>query len=1021
MVQARFRPRPGLLALLTIALASGCRQKAPAPPAPRPGVAAQPNSLLPASTEELRQKLDARFRLGPDRRFLRALSDLEAIATGGEWRETSARWSNEHFELVRDGAVVGSITEFPDFPEWYAVLTSAATQALARGAVPLEDGAIAPASQPPVARPGRRRTRARARARATPTAPQPFLMQREALAAAGRVDRAWARGRHTRADLTSAADALASLAFQTADLMEVAERLDARALAVVALARAAGGPDPTRAEALVAEALGYPIAAERLAQGLPSGDPLRAFLQGDDEALERSLTALPSPATEYLSARWRAESGREDPRWKGVGSAPASLPVLALHLSARRANEDLAVSRAAMVLTLLDAGLEAGDPNARSLLSALERAPSPKAREALYARLGAGLRGPPGLFARFEAAVAKLPDGPLLSREARADASFASLDSALDVLARGSDDFRAIPELATPGATPRAQELRHLLETLAEPRPGRVVADRVLDELDTLKTLGATPWVRVLDEVTKSADWSDARLPAQLARIASGLDARPVNRLRLGDAAFTGLRDLRAAERLFRAGLEATHSPSHQLWLASFTGNWDALSSLSQAPRVPPALRAEAVKRLVASGRLPRVEAIARLRGLIGSRDPDAEVRLALSELLGAEGKHAEARAPLGEWLEHKLPDPGLHRPEMATALAREYFLEGDLARAWAAARPAAESWQGDAVRLAARILAAQGKGEEAETLARRLFKHSPGPKSGAVLAEVCWSLGRNSEAAAVLSAPGNVDDWRAIGDGFAQAFSNRPDDATFAALEPLLEAEVDPFGLSKIAFALAENGRHRLAFEVLSRLRHPSAETQLELSLMAYRALKRAGDEDAAREWLSKAVPPAMRNDRLGLRAYRAGTPELLWSLVATPERHDARGELVWLSRALASLDAPPLPPEKRKLLKEHFAAADGPPSHVVGRHLLGREPQSAVLAQVGADSKQACQTAYYLGLKAELERRLEDASDWFRVAGEVGSETDPERAWAVERREAWHRRNQSLAPIPAENPRGS
>lgn len=1007
--------RSGRMVLSLIgALIGACHREEPKPPpapAAQPGVKvdAAPSSLLPSSTKDLRERLDARLRLGPDRRLLRALSDVDAIATDGPWKETTARWVGDRFLLERDGQELGRLSEFADFSESYALLTRAAQQHLGRGTLELEDDVDETSPTRPLALEDR-----------------PFLLQGEAEATLERVERRWAEGLRSRADLQAAALAMASLSFQALDTMELADRLAARALAVVALARAAGGSRPMRAEPLIAWALGYEVAAERLAEALPDGDPLRAFLEQDPQTLWRATRArAASPAARSLWARQRAEAG-DAPTRRWLEDESFEVPELANRLRAGDPGANVEVAIAVAVLA--QAQLTAEEPSVQAARRRVLEARGGRARWLEYRRLGSTLAGDPGHFPRLEKALAELPNGPLFDRGARQDYALAFLYSALDTLGRKLLDARALPELGAGlatelgvGSTPRAAELKHWLETLAQARAGRDASTELVEHLEAMTTLGQGARARIFDELVLAADWRDPESLALAQRLAAGLDARPKNRLRIGDLAVDGLRDLRVGERLYRAGLDSARSPTREVWMAGFTGDWGKLHRVTQGRLLSPSLRATAVLTLLRHRQLSREDAGQRLRGLLRARGNDWAQRQELVSLLEADARYAEARGLLGEWLERKLPEAGHERVLAQTALARQYWLEGDFPEAWVTVAPAVDSAQFDAVRLAALIRAAEGKPAEAEALARGLTKRLPGPRSDTVLAEVLWRVGGHVDAASVLSRPARaigLVDWQGIGDAFSDAFGGRPDAEALLAVDALLGTSIDPFSLSQLAHAVASHGRPQLAFEILSRLRYPGP-AQLELSVAAYQQRRKASDEATARAWLEHAVTPELR-EALAKTALRTKAYELAWTLVPSPTGHSLDADLVWLSRAVATLASDALPAASQTALKQRLQNTEGTHYHRLARYLLGLEDESAVLGLAGRDPRRACEIAYYVGRKAELDQRLDDASDWYRAAVETGATAQGEHRLALEQLAAWHRAGKTLARLAAE-PRAS
>lgn len=61
-------------------------------------------------------------------------------------------------------------------------------------------------------------------------------------------------------------------------------------------------------------------------------------------------------------------------------------------------------------------------------------------------------------------------------------------------------------------------------------------------------------------------------------------------------------------------------------------------------------------------------------------------------------------------------------------------------------------------------------------------------------------------------------------------------------------------------------------------------------------------------------------------------------------------------------------------------------------------------------------CEASYYLGLRAQSEGRLRDASDWYRISIESGLQNMGEYRWAYNQLYLWEGEGKSLERIAAE-----
>ncbi|MBK8694576.1 MAG: hypothetical protein IPN17_20420 [Deltaproteobacteria bacterium] len=203
------------------------------PPAPRIArtVAAPERAVLPATLRELSARLDARYALRPDARFALALQHLASLETPAapapELRPSRDGWS----VLVR-GAPVSTLPRDVTFD---AMLTAAVAFATERD-LPTR---VQLAHEPPP----------RSDALAAP-------MLRDPWAAARAADARWIAGAHRVSDIVALGRALALTAALSRDPLGLGDAVAARSLSALALARAAGSPDPL-GEALLCHAMSY--------------------------------------------------------------------------------------------------------------------------------------------------------------------------------------------------------------------------------------------------------------------------------------------------------------------------------------------------------------------------------------------------------------------------------------------------------------------------------------------------------------------------------------------------------------------------------------------------------------------------------------------------------------------------------------------------------------------------------------------------------------------------------------------
>ncbi|MCA1827215.1 MAG: hypothetical protein LC689_09805, partial [Myxococcales bacterium] len=157
-------------------------------------------------------------------------------------------------------------------------------------------------------------------------------------------------------------------------------------------------------------------------------------------------------------------------------------------------------------------------------------------------------------------------------------------------------------------------------------------------------------------------------------------------------------------------------------------------------------------------------------------------------------------------------------------------------------------------------------------------------------------------------------------------------------------------------------------------------------LTLVRAAGLLQATRDDAAgREWLVARLKPD--DVRPAVRAmYESGEDELLWTIFP-----DATSEWIWLLRA-ATLRRSAV--DHAAAHHSHYAAATGSDEYLLGRYVAGLADEKTV-----ASIKDRTQVAWALGVRAEAERRLDDAIAWYDVAVAGGPLAQPERRFAKQR----------------------
>jgi hypothetical protein len=299
------------------------------------------------------------------------------------------------------------------------------------------------------------------------------------------------------------------------------------------------------------------------------------------------------------------------------------------------------------------------------------------------------------------------------------------------------------------------------------------------------------------------------------------------------------------------------------------------------------------------------------------------------------------------------------------------------------------------------------------------LFLQRRGDASAVALAaEVLWRASDFDQAARVLAQSGvrlSGDDWRGpIAEAFARVFEASPAEVGERAFGALVNAALNPIRLRDIPPLLASHRRADLAARTLARIdagRTLPVDTALESLVQQYLCWRALAGDAAALQWIDPRVSNEHR-PLLAAHAFSQRADDLLWTTV-DPGRDPARAAKVWLLRSAAVVRAGERSPRREEVLRYLRTA---PPSDelTLSRYLLGAGDLASALA-VARTPRRRAEVAWYLGLRAQAERRIGEASDWYQLATIVGANGEPEATWAGRALGAWYGRREPLTAIAA------
>jgi tetratricopeptide (TPR) repeat protein len=966
-----------------------------APSSPPPAVAA---AALPSSPLERVARLKDLYRPHPDGRVLGALRDIVHIVGGQAALSPVATFDGTSWTIKAGDQELARLPEIPSFDDSLAAcvalahkLESSRPWKLA-GAAPPAGGAL------------------------------PF--DDEAFALLATAQASWAKA-PTRAALHDAARALVALEAGSLDSMGVGDDLHARVLATVAMDKAFGGPTADL-EAMLAWNLSYTASARALGHALPATDPLRFFFERDDVSLGRAATA-PGAArwTKYLHFRSLTALGDRAgaTRWQTTAFPDGSLalPILAVRSSDGELASLKSIATILPPAVLLATGRAAGAKDALDWVKAPRHDPGDEAataiaiRDALHADRGSTL-------VRFDKdidAVGKGDAGPFLDAAIHQTYLRAYMyaaeykDGLLELDAYGSTPrAKDFLDALAPGTSQAAKDFRVWYQVSLDLAKGAAPAAGT-PELARGSAFGLAPRVRVFDAMIRRADPTDGSLLPGARVFAPRIDTRPYGLSALANVAWDALLDVRLAEKYWKAAADTDPVAygKSALWWAKRTDDEVGLRALMDDPLGSSSVRLDAVSTLETRGKLDAASADAQIDKILAGTNDAWTPRARAIDHLDGQGRYAHARAIAKDWLSRHEHDPGLESVFAHNLLADGFEREGRYADALAAVEPVVGSWQGGAMKAAARAHAMLGHRDEAEKLVKSVVSRYPGPASAVFAARVRW-IGRDYAGAADALAhppvPMRTVDWVDAGLALDAILASSKDDAA-KALDALSAAGAK---LDQVHSMLWQPFWHKhfdLAWAVVTRSTAPAGATRLRDLVDGYLVLQVWKGEPAAVQWLQPLVKPA-ELERIGEIGFLEGVEELVWTISADtkdPSIHDN----LWLLRSASARRVKSLA-GKLAEAKAHYEADAGAGTYwnEMGKYVVGLTDDKT-MAALAHDAHTICEASFYMGARAQGEGRYADANDLYRSAVEASALNVGECSWASSTLLRWKNSGLSLA----------
>ena len=973
-----------------------CQKPSAAPkPAPIPGLdpggpaRAVPAVFVRESLAATREALQSAYRLSLDRRMVEAVAVTAALVGAPLAQLPSATWKNGW--QIRAGAVeVGSLAELPDFDEAHALLVAWARRQLAAHPI-IRDTAPSDSAE--------------------------LLFDEAAVRATRLGAKLWGQPAQRAQGIHHLSVGLVSLAFQVLDAMQAADRLLAAAWAATALDEALGRAQNAQ-RGLLAFALGYRGAAQRMAAQMAKTSSARAYLLSDDARLEALAAESASDTTaRFLWMRRLLLSRRYDEaqRWEQARLADyaAAVPVVLAKVVWGDFKLRRSLAGNAPALVLLSAFRDSGGSRAEQAVRARALPSDPE--QTILGRLGVE---PGKALPAFDEAVSSMAGS---KTDPVADAvgayyrgsMFTALRSKgrdyLHTLASNPASASFARSLAT-DAGPTASTFKRWFDYLVASDSGQDVTGKLLENVQALPGIGGLALTDVFYEIQNRIDWANPATYAAARAVLSRLDTRPADRVLAGDIA-KKLPDLRMLERMYRSVTEVAPGafPGVHEFLATHTGDPALIDAALALPQLDACGRIRLLETRVKLGLAPLATALREMEAAAARDTGSADALACLMDVLHTNQRHADIVRLARAWLDRH-PDPrGLDGVTVRRYLAQALQRLGKNQEALRAIEPAVSSGQGGAMREAAMLYAITGQAEKAQAMAEAAAARYPGIGATTALAEVAWRLGKPADAARILkqSTLRTLDYHGAVARCFVNVFVQDKTPGIEAAMQEILKAGLGNDAQAAFIEALGKSDA-KLAVAFMEKLTEPNA--RMLATIRNFDVVRAAKGDAAAEAWGRERLAGAP--GQIAARAIADHQEEPLW-LLDEPGPGEAR-DVLWLFRAVAAQWHSPS--RHLETLKQHFALPGDARYYLLGRAVMGLEDEAAGTALRGTTPSQSCEVAFYLGARAQGLGKLDEAHDWYRAAIETSLPGESEYRFALAQLTIWSVQGKSLARLAKE-----
>ncbi len=988
---------------------SKSRQQPPPQPAPaQQTVPATPTAKLSEqqniSLRSLQDAIANRYRLRPDLRFVEAVGRIPLFISGKTAGSVEARFVEDHWEVAYEGAIVGTLPEFPSFADGMNLLEGWAGNRLAAQGVAFEN---------------RVPSTALAKIDDAIDGFSPYHL----CEAGVKINEAWTTYGPDSRLLDAAARMYTLWAVQQLDSLGAYTGLQTRALAFLALAKASDQAPSPRYEALLAAELGYANHARAVAQVLDTDDPVRQMVSLEYTKLrERRDDSSLTPLGKFLCLESLGYSNNSQQTLEYAGrlttkDSSMALPVTKAALASRAYVTLDQLSQALPAVSTLGFGQLVGkipfDIHRASVgpdpLELLQKDPVVLARQMRV----------------YEGDAGSAFTGPVLDAEAVTgfyQGCFISglVEQGMYLLYRSVDlpSSKALADYLTQFQGTFAEMAGPWFQGLLDLKQGTRAPRAYMDVLKGLPHIGTDGLETAYDAMEGRYPYGRPENLECVEFLASRLDTRPRGRMILGDKVFTVLDDSVLLERLYTSALEEV-SPANlasAAWFASYSGDRTKLHEFFAMDHATPYVKTKILGYLANLDGDNGQDLSGDYAQLIEQFSEEWVVYEAYYDYLFQRERYADARQVMRSWLDRDVQTFGLEQIYAYSNVGETYFSEGQYKKALDAIMPVNASAAFKVAGLRARALAKLGLEPEALKAGQFVVDRFPAtPLALTVMLRVYWTFGHDDEATRAI-----IDDVNVLGYGdyrtlvwpaLIETVGTSPSRLQSIGTN-LIGAGLEWDGFYALISNLSKNDLPAVAIK-LCRRGFEKDPGRLDVPIIAYEFFDQLDRQEEGLEWIRTTLPK--RNPYAVAPTILGGkNHELLWDVYENPNAIPY-GQLIWLFRAAADAYVGPENDPHYQDLVTYLNGAGNDYYLELSRILVGLSPEERAY-DLPTNPDQVCETACYLGILCAHQERYEDAVRWFRTAVETRRFNNVEFSWAYDRLRLIAGENRSMARLREE-----